>query len=404
MSNGTMSANKAQSGYADDRYAAQRKAGYPWLRFAPALEREYRHSFADMNATRIRLAGTIALLSVFGFIFVDTVLGMDLESTSSDLLLLAFCVPAAGVPLVATFIDRARPYLLSMIQVGVLGVSAGVLVVIVIGRQEHEWFPYESLMLVVVYTYFVSGLMFYEAMACGMALWAAFVVSNWTLQRPDVLLYEAYYLLVANGVGCLGLYLLDRQQRTEFLLRHELRQLAALDSLTGLLNHRAFNTHLETAWLQAQRGLTSVGIMLIDLDNFKRINDTAGHQFGDAALQRVAQVLKGFALRPLDAAGRYGGDELIAVWYGVDGNFLTGLCEELPRRVAALPAGDAASELPVTISGGAVLAWPRPGLTVAEAVKSADELLYESKRSARGTIGFKVQRPLAGEPAKQNVA
>lgn len=396
-----MNAPRGPSGHPEDRYAAQRDAGFPWLRFAPGLEREYRDSFAGMNVTRIRLAGTVALLSVFGFIFVDTAVGMDLESTASDLLLLAFCVPAAGVPLLATYSEPARPYLLRLIQLGVIGVSAGVLAVIVIGRAQHEWFPYESLLLVTAYTYFVSGLLFYQAMFCGLLLWAAFVVSNWTLQSHGVLLYEAYYLLVANGIGCIGLYLLDRQQRNEFLLRHELRQRAALDSLTGLLNHRAFNAHLETAWLQAQRELRPVGLLLLDLDDFKRINDTAGHLFGDSVLRHVAQALKAAALRPLDAAGRYGGDELIAVWFGVDGHFLTTLAEELPRRIADLPgAGGPGAPVPVTVSGGAVLAWPRPGLTMAQAIKAADEVLYERKRSARGTIGFKVLGPPVGASAR----
>jgi diguanylate cyclase (GGDEF)-like protein len=396
-----MSNPKGLSGYADDRYAAQRRAGFPWLRFTPDLEKEYRASFADMNILRIRLAGTIALLAVFGFVITDSWLGTNLAPASSDLLLVAFCVPATGVPLLATFVEGARPYLLRMIQIGVLAVGAGVLAVVVIGRQELTWFPYESLILVTAYTYFVAGLMFYQALFCGLLIWVAFLSSNWALQAHDVLLYEAYYLLVANALGCLGLYLLDLQARTSFLMRHELRQQAALDSLTGLLNHRAFNTHLETAWLQAQRDLTSIGLLLVDLDHFKRINDTAGHRFGDNALHHVAQVLKSCAARPLDAAGRYGGDELIAVWYGVDGTFLTKLAAELPKRIEGLQGGDPRAPVAVTISGGAVLAWPRPGLTVDEAVQAADELLYEQKRNQRGTIGFKVLRPLPGESQRQ---
>src|SRR5688500_354912 len=106
----------------DDRYTTQRLAGFPWLRFEPELEREYRDSFATMNVTRIRLAGTLALLSVFGFIILDGVFGANLESTGSDLLLFGFCVPATVIPLVATYYDRLRPYLLRMIQAGVVSV------------------------------------------------------------------------------------------------------------------------------------------------------------------------------------------------------------------------------------------------------------------------------------------
>ncbi|HUR42033.1 MAG TPA: GGDEF domain-containing protein [Verrucomicrobiae bacterium] len=390
--------------WAEDRYEKQRRQGFPWLRFAPALEKEYRDSFVEMNMARIRLAGTVALGAVVAFIVMDEGFGMNLESRLGDFLLLAFCMPSALIPLAATFLPKWRPYLLRMIQVGVAGVSAGVLLVVMIGRGEHPWFPYESLLLVTAYIYFVSGLLFFQAMACGMALWVAFVFTNSTLQQPDVLLYEGYYLLIANVLGWLGLYLLDRQARTEFLLRRELHHHAVTDSVTGLLNRRAFNAHLETAWAQAQRGLTSIGLILIDLDHFKVVNDTGGHQFGDNALNHVGRLLKGCALRPLDAAGRYGGDELIAVWFGVDGNWLQKIAKDLPSRLDGLECGSGESLLKVGISGGAVLAWPRPGLTVHDAVKAADELLYEMKRTARGTIGYKVLRPLHAVDVRTDAA
>ena len=390
--------------YVDDRYEKQRLEGYTWLRFAPDIEREYRESFIEMNIARIRLAGTVALLAVIFFIFLDEMLGMDLESRTADLVLLGLCAPSTVLPLLATYSPRFRPYLLRMIMVGVMMVNFGVLAVIVIGRSTQPWFPYESLMLVTAYTYFVAGLMFYQAMFCGMALWVGFVVSNWTLQAHHWLLYEAYYLFVANVLGWLGLYLLDRQARTEFLLRRELHHHAVQDTVTGLLNRRAFNAHLETAWLQAQRGLTSVGLMLLDIDHFKQVNDTCGHQFGDNALHHVGQVLKSCALRPLDAAGRYGGDEVIAVWYGVDGSWLQKLAEDLPKRLEGLECGNPKRPTKVTISGGAVLAWPRPGLSVADAVKVADELLYEQKRSERGKIGYKVLRPMSAVDPRTQAA
>jgi diguanylate cyclase (GGDEF)-like protein len=388
----------------DDLYGDQRRAGYAWLRFEPQLEREYRESFVGMNVARIRVAGMVGLAAVFGFVILDELLGKNLESLRADIVLLALCVPAAGLPLLATFHDRLRPHLLGLIQIGTMGVGAGVLAAVVLGRMNQQWFPYESLLLVTAYTYFVSGLMFYQAMFCGMLLWAAFVVSNWTLQSHSLLLYESYYLFVANVIGWLGLYLLDRQARTEFLLRREVQQVAVMDSVTGLLNRRAFNARFETAWLQAQRELKPVGLLLVDLDHFKRINDTCGHQFGDNALAHVGRVLKGSALRPLDAAGRYGGDELIAMWYDVDGQWLGKLAEDLPARLKGLQSGDPKNPTEVTISGGAVLAWPKPGTTMQQAIRIADEMLYERKRNKRGTIGFAVLKGVADLPQQQTAA
>lgn len=382
--------------HADDRYTAQRRAGYPWLRFERELEREYRDSFVEVNKARIRVGGAVGLAAVFGFILVDQFLGMNLEPAYADALLIAICVPSLAIPLAATFHPRGRAHLLWLIQFGSLGVSCGVLTVIVIGRGLHPWFPYESLVLVTFYIYFVSGLMFYQAMVCGVVLWLAFTLTNLPLQDAGVLLYESYYLLVANVLGWLGLYLLDWQARESFLMHNELRQQALLDSLTGLMNRRAFTAHLGMAWLQAQRGRTAVGLMLLDMDEFKRINDTCGHQFGDNALRHVAHVLRMNARRPLDAAARYGGDEFVALWYDVDGAWFAKLAQDLPERLRGLQCGRPDAPMHVTVSGGAVLAWPRPEMTVEDAVKAADEMLYRMKRDHRGTIGFSLLTAPAG--------
>lgn len=382
----------SQFGYADDRYAQQRRLGFPWLRFIPEIEREFLASYIASAAGRIRMASFIGLASVIGFFLMDQYLGSNLMPARADWLLLGLTMPAIAVPIWAT----RRPSAGAMLQLVVFGavllMGLSVVGVIAIGRAEQAWFPWESLLLVTMWSYFVSGLLFYPAMLCGAVLWACFVVTNLDLQRHDVLLYEAYYLAVANGIGWLGLYVIERQIRTGWLLHHELRQQAVLDSLTGLMNRRAFTQHLEAAWLQAQRGVTSVGVMLLDLDSFKKINDNCGHPFGDRALQHVAGVLKASALRPLDAAARFGGDEFIAVWYDVDGAWFGKLAADLPRRIAGLECG---KNMKVTVSGGAVVAWPRPGMAMRDAIKAADELLYEMKRNSPGQIGFAVLKPPA---------
>ncbi len=390
----------AEAKPADDRYAAQRLTGFPWLRFGPELEQEYRASYISVNSLRIRAASLVGMLAVFGFVGLDQFFGLNLQDARSDWLLMLVTVPAILVPFAATYRPSFGAYLLPLVFASLLLVALSVVAVIYFGRQQNAWFPSEALILVTGYVFFVSGLMFYQAAICGAMVWGAFFVSNWTVQSHDKLLYEAYYLAVANGLGWLGLYLLEHQQRLAWLLQNELGRQAVLDSLTGLMNRRAFSAHLETAWLQAQRALTPVGLMLIDLDGFKRINDTCGHQVGDTALQRVAAQLRLSVLRPLDAAARYGGDEFIAVWYDVDGAWLQKLTQEFPRRLEGIVCGEGAAAIRVTVSGGAVVAWPRPGMSMRDAIREADSKLYEMKRSAPGTIGFVVLRP----PEKQAAA
>jgi diguanylate cyclase (GGDEF)-like protein len=295
----------------------------------------------------------------------------------------------------ATFRPLTGARLLTYLQLSSLCVGFSVLAVICMGRAAPgQWFPYDSLLLVTMYIFFVSGLLYYQAIFCGVVLWFAFVVTNWSLQSHPVLVYEVYYLWMANVLAWLGLYILEWQMRDTFLLERELSVHALLDGLTGMLNRRAFRRHLETAWRQAQRERVALGIMLIDLDGFKRINDTGGHPFGDHALQRVGITLKESSNRPLDAVGRYGGDEFIAVWFGVEQQWFEKLAQDLPSRLADLSCGSPDAPVRVSVSGGAVIAWPQFGLTPDDAIRAADQKLYEMKRGARGTIAcVRLQAP-----------
>lgn len=375
---------------ADDRYAVQRRLGFPWLRFLPELETEYRESYVGINATRMRSAAFIGLFGVVGFLILDNTLGSNLLPATGDYVLMLVTLPAAVVPVLLTFRARSPRLVLPVIFIATMVAALSILEVINIGRAASAWFPYESLFLVVIYIYFVSGLTFYRAIVAGLILAGAFVWTNWTLRAHDKLLYEAFYLVLANGIGVIGHYLLERQSRVTFLLYHELEQQAVLDPLTGLMNRRAFSARLETIWRQAKRNLKPVGLLIVDLDDFKTINDTCGHQFGDSALAHVATVLRACATRPLDAAARYGGDEFVAVWYDVDGAWFQQLAAELPDRLCAMVCGIDGQQMKVTASGGAVLAWPRPELETRHAFKAADELLYDMKRNNRGRIAHKV--------------
>jgi diguanylate cyclase (GGDEF)-like protein len=385
-----MSLQAAPARYADERYAAQRRAGFPWLRFTPDLEEEYRDNYLTINAARMRAAAFLGLFGMFGFIILDQFLGSNLLPASGDFVLLFVTIPAAAIPVLLTFRRNSTRYVLPLIFFGTLVAALSILAVINVGRATNDWFPYESLFLVVIYIYFVSGLTFRQSIVAGALLAAAFIGTNYELRDHAKLLYEGFYLLLANLIGAIGHYLLERQSRMTFLLTNELRQQAVLDPLTGLMNRRAFSARLETVWRQAKRSLKPVGILVLDLDDFKQVNDTCGHQFGDGALMYVASVLRNCAARPLDAAARYGGDEFIALWYDVDGAWFAKLMEELPRRIAADDCGTPEQPLKVSASGGAVLAWPRPDIETRHAIKAADDLLYEMKRTRRGTIGHKV--------------
>lgn len=386
----TMKARSSQSRYTDDRYTAQRRVGFPWLLFVPDLEEEYRQRYIPMNASRLRVAHTTGILAVLGFIVMDEMAGGRLQPLSAILVLLLVTIPSLAAPIAATWSKQAGAHIQRYIFVCGFIMGLSLVAVVWLGRAANTWFPYESLLLVTMYVYSVSGLLFFQAAFVGFSIWLGFLACELAQGQNYPVLYETYYLFLANVIGLLGLYMQQYDARLGYLMQNELRQQAVQDALTGVLNRRAFRNHLDLIWAQAQRERVALGLLLVDLDGFKKINDNCGHPFGDTALQHVGQALSDCARRPLDAVGRYGGDEFIAVWYGVDANWFARVAHEFPRRLDDLQCGDPAAPVKVTVSGGAVLVHPQPGIIPQAAVNKADEKLYEMKRNQRGAIGYEI--------------
>ena len=159
---------------------------------------------------------------------------------------------------------------------------------------------------------------------------------------------------------------------------------AATDGLTGLANRRSFDDELALEWRRAERIDDSLALVLIDLDNFKSINDKRGHQGGDAVLRRVGTILDSGA-RQVDLAARYGGEEFAVLAPGTD---LVGATKLADRLRADLEA--ATIELP---DGGRVTVTASFGVAVKDEldrpeqlVAAADEALYEAKRAGKNRV------------------
>jgi diguanylate cyclase (GGDEF)-like protein len=170
-------------------------------------------------------------------------------------------------------------------------------------------------------------------------------------------------------------------------LQRELQRQALLDVLTGLPNRRAFDDALERALARAARSGAAVGLLLVDVDWFKRINDTRGHTEGDAVLRELAQRLLA-ASRRADLVARVGGEEFAMILDAPDPAALGELAERVRRGVSAQPVALAGGPLRVTVSVGvAHRVAPRPdeGRTL---YRDADEALYAAKRAGRDRVAF----------------
>lgn len=178
--------------------------------------------------------------------------------------------------------------------------------------------------------------------------------------------------------------------RTHLTLKHQadlLRQLAFIDGLTGVHNRRCFDERLTAEWLRAAREQGPLGLLMVDVDAFKRYNDRHGHQRGDDCLRTVAQCLAGALVRPGDLLARFGGEEFACLLPDTDGTGALDVALRLERavRLLALPHADSPFGV-VTVSIGAASLRPTLQEPPAMLVATADGQLYRAKQGGRGRV------------------
>jgi diguanylate cyclase (GGDEF)-like protein len=165
----------------------------------------------------------------------------------------------------------------------------------------------------------------------------------------------------------------------------DLRRKAMLDPLTRLWNREGITNVLHREIERSLREQIPMGVIMADLDDFKRINDSHGHPVGDAALNEVAKTLRS-CVRPYDAIGRYGGEEFLIVLGKCDGDAVTETAERIRGRVARCEVPTPTGPISLTLSLG-VIALDRADATdAAGLVEAADRALYRAKAAGRNRV------------------
>ncbi len=166
-------------------------------------------------------------------------------------------------------------------------------------------------------------------------------------------------------------------------LTGRLREMAMSDSLTGVLNRRAFLDHADGEWVRHRRHKHALSCAMIDVDGFKRINDTFGHAAGDALLQHIGALLRA-TLRASDLPARLGGDEFVALMPETNLEGAAALGERLLSRLAARPLTALDQNISATLSIGVASADGVNSLE--ELMAKADAALYQSKKEGRARV------------------
>ena len=183
-----------------------------------------------------------------------------------------------------------------------------------------------------------------------------------------------------------GTRVVDLQQQL-LAAREKLREQATRDSLTGLWNRSSIVEQLQRELSRSHRELLPVGLVMVDLDHFKSMNDTHGHFAGDAVLREAARRMQD-SIREYDSIGRYGGEEFLILLPNCDEESTHRQAERLRCHLAQAPVGEFEHSFTLTASFGATCAPAGYPASVEGLIRRADEAMYLAKKHGRNRVEF----------------
>jgi diguanylate cyclase (GGDEF)-like protein len=366
--------------------AADPSRGAGTSAFSAELEAEFGRLQLAENRTLIRVVSLVAML-------LAAMRGADqiLLGTWTQVQLAIFGVVMTASVLLAAIAWSPwfqRLYLpCAQVLIPLRGSLMGLMVASVVARGQLETLM--LLPLLMVGPFLVFGLRFRTAVATVSLTICVYATAAAIIGLPVPMIVRSCLLLMVVAAACgVVARTLERSARTRFLETHAMAELAQQDALTGVRNRRVFDEHLEGFWQRAIDEERGLAILLIDVDHFKAYNDRYGHQAGDRALRRVAEMLQMFVTRPSDVLARYGGEEFAVLLYDVDGVAAEKVAAQMRKAVVAMGLEHRDSRLGqiVTISIGVAVVEPSPERRARGALQLADEALYQAKTMGRNRV------------------
>jgi diguanylate cyclase (GGDEF)-like protein len=376
----------ARSGSDDPLAARVLEGGFARLRFPSAMEAEFRRHHLLGSQRWVRLSILVALGTTLGFAMIDHWV-IRSSNAVPDLVRFGLQVPAILLCLLATIKPLYMRLYLPAIQVAAPLFGIGSVMMACYAEPQYAPLVGARLLLVAFFLYFMLGMRFTPALRSNLIVLGALVAAGVSgVIAPQVAIYLAFAVLCANVIGGAGAYALEHANRTAFLERQLLGEMAALDGLTRLLNRQTFEARVSDVWRQATARQLPISVLMIDVDDFKRYNDHYGHLAGDDCLQRIAQAVRaGVAGNPADLLARYGGEELIAVLIDRSAADAEVAAQRIVADVAALAIPHAGSSTggTVSISVGVATHHPAAAASYQTVANLADNALYAAKHQGR---------------------
>jgi diguanylate cyclase (GGDEF)-like protein len=243
--------------------------------------------------------------------------------------------------------------------------------------------------LVLVYGCLFLGLLYRTVVVIAIIMVLAFFVSGFAAGIPLGNLAFGGAMLAATALmAVLAALRVEGLVRRAFIENRLLQEAAQIDSLTGILNRRAFDSLAARAWANAYAMHLPVQLILIDIDYFKEYNDVYGHQAGDKCLRRVAHIVQFAGRRRSDICARYGGEEFALFTVGSNCDEAAFLAEQIREAVAAecIPHKASGVTASVTVSVGSAHLDTKRRRSLAGMIQAADEALYRAKAGGRNRV------------------
>lgn len=257
------------------------------------------------------------------------------------------------------------------------------------GRYMHRLHPELNLLITALICLLAAGLTLKIRSALAGMLTVANIAVLYVLLA--IVMYQSFTIWINIAMPLVSLVVTTT---LTFMLKYILRNkdyektyaLATTDSMTGLYNHRFFQEHMRRSIEQASRFKHKFSLVLIDIDFFKKFNDTYGHQAGDEVLRHVARKLKK-TVRTIDIVARYGGEEMAIILDRATEEEALAVAQKIVKAVAeeAYPIADGVAKH-VTISCG-VATYPTHGQLPSQMIEFADAGLYRAKENGRNQVG-----------------
>ena len=253
--------------------------------------------------------------------------------------------------------------------------------------QEHSFiFPYEGTILYAFFCVFALGIPFKLAVSVNVINILGFLGLMWiTPVYGDRVPISAAFVAGSLFICVYARYRLDRSVHLLKETNERLLKLSKFDPLSDLLNRRALREQSEKLVALSQRHKVSMAVMMLDLDDFKKYNDSFGHQQGDEAIKIQARIMKQVFKRETDILGRYGGEEFIVVLSDIEKSQATTQAKALldKWKDTAIEHAQGAKHLLMSCSIGVVFAESVTDVSIDWLIDEADKALYEAKANGK---------------------